>query len=842
MSNNYSILARFMRGWKRLHMNQVIMLSASTAVLAFLSFFHVYSESADISEINNNVKQPTVIYDQNGEVASKISAHKNEGVSIDQIPDHVKEAVIATEDHRYYDHSGIDLIGISRAFLQNVKAGRIVEGGSTITQQLTKNALLTSDKTYKRKVEEFFLAREIEKEYSKDEILQMYLNRIYFGNGAWGIKRASQNYFSKEVEQLSISEAALLAGLIKAPEGLNPYEFYDEAVERRNTVLYMMRNHKFITEEEYKEAIDEEVALNELKGDPLRGKHPSYVDHVFEEAIKRYNLTQDDLLTGGFKIYTELDVNMQAAVEETFQKDELFPEATEEQIVQSGTVLIDPKSGGIRALAGGRDEHFFRGYNRATQLKAQPGSTMKPIAVFTPAIEEGWDINEKLKDEEMEFGNYKPSNYNGKYKGEVPMYEAVKDSLNIPAVWLLNEIGIAKGLDASKRFGIPLEKGDRNLALALGGLEQGVSPLTMAQAYSAFANQGVRSEAHAITKIVDRNGNIVGEWEETTTKVTSKETAAKMTAMLLETVEDGTGKGARIEGREIAGKTGSTQVPIKGVKGVKDQWFVGYSPELVGAIWVGFDKTDENHYLTTTSSEGAAKIFGDLMAGALQEIEPSSFNAQSIDSYIENIEEDKEKDEKKAKEEETKKEIKKEKDTEDKKKEKQTEANSAAEATDNSTPASSAIATQEKSKKVMPKKEKPKQEDLKQKKESKNQEVSKKEVSKKEEPKKEEPKKEEPKKEEPKKEEPKKEEPKKEEPKKEEPKKEEPKKEEPKKEEPKKEEPAEEKEETDSGNEASAASVDGKENGESDGEKESDSDTDGGGSESASDTDNDKQR
>ena len=634
MSKN-SIATRFLRGWKRLHMNQVIFLSVSTAVLAFLSFFHVFSEGADISALNDDLAQPTVIYDANGEVASKISALKNEGIKIEEVPDHVKNAVIAIEDHRFYEHSGVDYIGISRAFVKNVKAGSVVEGGSTLTQQLTKNALLSSEKTYKRKLEEFFLAREIEKQYSKDEIMQMYLNRIYFGNGTWGIKRASMGYFGKDVKDLTISEAAMLAGLIKAPSALDPYKHYEKAIERRDVALLMMKTNKFITEKEYDKAIAEKVALNEDGGDPLRGQFPYYLDHVIDEAIAKYGLTQEEILTGGLQIYTELDTSMQTAIEATFAKDEIFPEGTEKQIVQSGAVLVDPKTGGIRALVGGRGEHVFRGYNRATKLKAQPGSTMKPLAAFAPAIEDGWDVTDILKDEELDFPDYKPENYNGEYQGEVPMYEALKDSLNVPAVWLLNEIGIVRGMDAVKKFGVTLEKEDRNLGLALGGLSKGVSPVTMAEAYSPFANAGERHEAHAITKIVDKEGNKVGEWKGKKSRAISKETAEKMTTMLLGVVEEGTGKGAQIPGRELAGKTGSTQVPIDGVKGTKDQWFVGYTPQLVGAVWVGYDKTDKDHYLTTTSSEGAALIFKDFMSEALKNSEAVSFNVPHISKYIE---------------------------------------------------------------------------------------------------------------------------------------------------------------------------------------------------------------
>ncbi|MDR7076725.1 penicillin-binding protein 2A [Neobacillus niacini] len=630
-------MKKVVNNWKRWHMNQVMVLSFSLLVLGFLGIVYAYSMDVDISSLKNELPQATVFYDLKGEVASKVSANKNEGISISQVPDSMKNAVIAIEDRRYYEHHGVDFIGITRALIRDVQARGMVEGGSTITQQLTKNTLLTSQKTLKRKVDEVFLAMKIERQYSKQEILQMYLNQIYFGDGAWGIKHAARNYFAKEVKGLTISESALLAGLIKAPSALNPHQHLEKATQRRNLVLAQMKKQGYITTQQYEQAINEKVILNNKGGDPFRGKYPHYVDQVFEEAIKEYHLSQDELLTGGYQIYTELDSLMQNAMEKTYQNEALFPKGTD-QIVQSGGILIDPKTGGIRAIVGGRGEHTFRGYNRATGLKAQPGSSIKPLAVYTPALENGWNITDMLKDEPMSFGEYEPSNYNHEYAGEVPMYEAVKDSKNVSAVWLLNEIGIEKGLDATRRFGIPLEKGDRNLSLALGGVEHGVSPLIMAEAYTVFPNKGVRTKAHVIKKIIDSEGNLVGEWKDRKERVTTKAVTDQINTMLLGVVEQGSGKSAQILGREIAGKTGSTQVPIEGVKGVKDQWFVGYTPEIVGAVWVGYDKTDEKHYLKTTSGSGAAIVFREVMKEALKATPSASFDVPHIDTLIKEME------------------------------------------------------------------------------------------------------------------------------------------------------------------------------------------------------------
>jgi penicillin-binding protein 2A len=634
MSNNFNVSKMLRNKWRQLHLNQVFILTLSTLFLGAIGLLYFLANSVDVSALENGFSQATVIYDKEGNVASKISANKTESVSYSQIPQHMIYAVVAIEDHRFFEHNGVDFIGVIRAFVRNTKAGGIVEGGSTITQQLTKNAFLSSEKSYKRKIDEVFLAREIEKEFSKEEILENYLNMIYFGDGEWGIKRASHHYFGKEVHELTIAEAALLAGLIKAPSALSPYRHLEKAINRRNVVLDRMREQHYLTEEQLLEAKKAEVVLNNKGGDPLRGKFPYYVDHVLEEAITQYGFTQDELLTGGFQIYTELDSKKQIAIEKVYEDARLFPQGTDQQIVQSGAILLNPKTGGILALVGGRGEHVFRGYNRATQLVAQPGSTMKPLAVYTPALEKGWEVTDEVTDEPIVFGGYQPQNYNGQYRGSIPLYVAVRESLNLPAVWLLNEIGLNNGLGTLKKFGIPLEENDRHLGIALGGMTKGVSPLTMAEAYSAFPNGGERMVGHSIMKIVSPEGVVVAKWQENKIKVMEKEIADKMTTLLIDVVENGTGRAARMTGREVAGKTGSTQVPIEGINGVKDQWFVGYTPQLVGAIWVGYDKTDSEHYLTTTSSEGAALIFQRVMAGALVNEESLSFNLTPLSTII----------------------------------------------------------------------------------------------------------------------------------------------------------------------------------------------------------------
>ncbi|VEF48777.1 penicillin-binding protein, 1A family [Bacillus freudenreichii] len=625
------------RFWKKAHLNQILLLVASLVILIGLSYFAYLASTANVESLKQGLAQATVIYDKDGDEASKISANRMEGVPIAEVPENMKNAIVAIEDHRFYKHRGFDVYGISRAFFKNLMSGRIRAGGSTLTQQLTKNALLSPERTYKRKLEEVFLAIEIEKKFTKDEILEMYLNQVYFGSGGWGVQNASKKFFGKDVSQVTLSESAMLAGIVNRPSALDPYKNYDASVERRNLVLKQMLKYEMISDAEYQEAVNEKIVLEDKGEDPLKGKYPYYVDAVLNEAINQYGLTQEEILTRGYKIYTEMDQNVQAGLEKVYANNYLFPVSPDGTLAQSGAIMLDPKTGGIRGLVGGRGEHSFRAYNRATQLKAQPGSIMKPLVVYTPALEEGYTAESTLKDEEgMTFANYKPKNYNGQYAGEVPLYTAVEKSLNVPAVWLLNEIGLHKGVTAAKEFGLPIQKEDENLSLALGGTTTGYSPQQMAEAYSVFANGGKREKSHIITKIVGPTGNVEGEYKPKSTRVISGKTAQKMTAILLNVVETGTGRNAHIPGYNIAGKTGSTQLPYPDIpNGTKDQWFVGYTPNLVGAVWLGYDLTDRNHYLRGSSSDTVVPIFKSMMENTLPYIEKDEFETPSINKRLE---------------------------------------------------------------------------------------------------------------------------------------------------------------------------------------------------------------
>lgn len=625
---------KIIRFWKRLHVTQILLLLGLTIILFTIIYFAVLASQANVESLKAGLNQATIIYDKDEEVATEIMTNRTSGVEVNEIPKHVRNAVVAIEDHRFYEHNGFDLKGISRAFFKNLFAGRITGGGSTITQQLAKNALLSPEKTYKRKVEELFLAVELEKTYEKDEILQMYLNQVYFGSGAWGIDQASKKYFNKNIEDVTISEAALLAGLLQSPSARDPYKHMDRAIERRNVVLSRMKENGMINEEELTTAKKEVIHLEDGGGSFIKRDFPYYVDAVLDEAIHKYGLTQEEILTRGYQIYTNMDQQIQAAMEQVYEKGAVFPKGRGGEMVQSGAVILDSGTGGALGLVGGRGDYVFRGFNRATHLQAQPGSTMKPLAVYTPALEEGFAVTSVLKDEQKTYGSYSPTNPDGVYKGEVPMYEAVEDSLNAPTVWLLNEIGLEKGIDSLQRFGIPLTDEDHYLGIALGGMHKGISPLKLAEAYSAFANDGKRHDGHLITKIVGPTGNIIAEHKGKTTKVTTKTVAREVTSMLLNVVESGTGTAAQISGVEIAGKTGSTQLPYKDINGSKDQWFVGYTPNVVGAVWLGYDKTDREHYLSNSSSKNVVPIFRAIMEPALTYVDAGEFEVNSVNTRL----------------------------------------------------------------------------------------------------------------------------------------------------------------------------------------------------------------
>jgi penicillin-binding protein 2A len=566
----------------------------------------------DKSKVKDQIEGST-IYDRDGHELTKLYVQNRDYVDYQKIPPTLVKAFVNTEDARFYEHNGIDVLGIGRALYKDALAGGAVEGASTITQQLARNVYLSSEKSIWRKTKEALIALNLERNYSKEQILEFYLNEIYLGKGNYGVEAASKYYFGKDLKDLSISEDAVLAGLPKAPNTYNPIQNYDKSIERRNTVLGLMLKYGTISQMQYNVAIKEPIHIAKHTNNDKADMQP-YIDYVLQEAHDKYGLTEDQLYRGGFKIYTELDSKAQTAMADAFKDDANFPESRGKDKVQAGMVILNPKTGGIIAMEGGRD-YVTKGLNRAVATKRSPGSSIKPLAVYSPAVEKGWHPYDMLKDVRMTYpGGYTPKNYGDlRYRGEVTMTDALKMSLNAPAVWLLNEIGIETSFQYLKKYGIPYDpKLDRHLGIALGDITHGVSPLDMARAYSAFDNKGVIVEPHAITKIQDRDQNVV-QADLSTTTVITEQTAYYMTQMMQEVVNSGTGKLAKMD-RPVAGKTGTTE--MEGTNGNRDAWFVGYTPELVGSIWMGYDKSDSStNYLT--SSEGSnwtAQLFSTVMS------------------------------------------------------------------------------------------------------------------------------------------------------------------------------------------------------------------------------------
>lgn len=591
--------------------------------------FTFWMMSLDVSKLQSPLARPTYIYDKNGDKISELSSSKIDPVSLKEVPQTLRDAVIDTEDRRFYEHKGVDAWAILRALVRDLHAGDFAEGGSTITQQLAKNLFLPSDKTIHRKITEAAYALKIELTLGKDQILEEYLNQVYFGEGQWGIQNAARYYFGKNTKDLNLEESALLAGLLQAPSVYSPLNDKNKALERRNLVLSLMKDQGDISEADYQRARSAPIALRQGKLDNLSGKYAPYIDYVIEEAINRYGFTEDQLLTGGLQIYTAMDSQVQQAAEMVYADDRYFPPGKPDQKVQSGMVILDQHSGGIRGLVGYRGESPFRSFNHATQLKRQPGSVIKPLTVYGPALEKGYTPFSLLYDGPLNINGYSPNDYDYQNRGQVTMEEALQNSWNIPAVWLLNEIGLDTGLSFAQKAGLPLTEKDKTLSLALGGIADGVSPLQMAQAYGAFANQGTMNKAYAITKITSGDGYVFAQVKPESQQVTSPQNAYTMTRLLENVVKNGTAKNADL-GRPTAGKTGSVELPntqeFSGItKGAKDVWFVGYTPELTAAVWMGYDKTDRNHYLTTAGGTEPAKIFRAVLSQALKNTPVTNF-------------------------------------------------------------------------------------------------------------------------------------------------------------------------------------------------------------------------
>ncbi len=578
----------------------VFLLLMAVGIIWFITLINKTNwKDFDPSKLENQA-QTLIFYDKDGNVAGGLYGGQNRtNIPLSEVPKQVQEAFISAEDVRFYSHRGVDIKRILGAAWTDITKGK-TQGGSTISQQLIKNTHLTNEKTLTRKLQEARLAIQLEQVYSKDEILEMYLNTVYFGNGAYGIEAASQSYFSKPASKLTLAEGALLAGVLKGPGIYAPHLNMDKSVQRRNLILGLMHNYGFISEKEMEDAKAEEVHLKlQSKTNPNYG---FYIDAAENEAAELTGIAREDLISGGYHIYTTMDAALQIKCDELMGDADLFPaNAKDGTEVQGALVVLDAKTGAARAVVGGREYTARQGLNRATSSLRQPGSAIKPVLVYGPAIDRfGYNPATMIEDAPVDFNGYKPVNAGGKYSGWVTLRQAVVRSINIPAVRVLNNIGISSAKDFAGSAGISFDPEDNSLAIGLGGFTRGVAPITLASAYTAFANGGNASKASFVQKIVDSDGIVIYENPYPTKVVMSDATAFIMTDILHNAAVSGTAKLLNFNKIPLAAKTGT----VAWDSGNKDVWLASYNPDYVVVCWMGFDRTDKDHYLSTGTIGG----------------------------------------------------------------------------------------------------------------------------------------------------------------------------------------------------------------------------------------------
>lgn len=570
----------------------IVIIIVSLFVNSSYAFFMPQVDNLD----NLQLVAATQVFDVNGQLISKLFEENRIVVPINNMSPYIQQAIIANEDSRFYNHFGIDPIGIIRAIWVNLRSGSLIEGGSTLTQQLAKNMFLTQERTFTRKVKEFFWAIIIERKFSKQEILQAYLNQVYFGEGAYGVEASSQVYFGKHANELTLAESALLAGLPRGPNIYSPYVDTKAAIERRATVLAGMMKEGYITQKQLEMAQKEPIVLVGKKKRPIQASY--FIDYVANELVGRYGANR--VYKGGLKVYTTMDSKVQQGAEAVLGQ------------YQGAVLALDPHTGYIKAMVGGRNYEESQ-LNRTMVEVRQPGSAFKPF-VYATAISQGLTANAIIIDQPINIAGYAPQNYDKKFRGPITLKKAIRLSVNVAAVKLGQQVGIDKVIDLAKNMGITtLVPQDDNLATALGGLTQGVNLFEMATAYTAFANGGVVSQPIAILKVLDENNQILEEAHLRQQSALSSEVAYIVTNMMQGVIESGTGTPANI-GRVAAGKTGTTD-------GYETAWFMGYTPELLVGIYVGNDDRTP----VGISGTQVADLWGKMMSKVLVDINPTDF-------------------------------------------------------------------------------------------------------------------------------------------------------------------------------------------------------------------------
>ena len=563
-----------------------LLLGAGAAVAALWAFTILPRTLPSVTALETF--QPllgTKIYDDNDELITELHVERRIFVPLAHIPQALRDAVIATEDKRFYYHWGVDPIGIARATVQNYRRGRVVEGGSTITQQLTKVLFLTPDKSLERKLKEAVLALELERRYTKDRILEMYLNQVYFGHGAYGVEAAARTYYGKSVAELNVREAALLAGLPRAPTTYSPFEHSEAAKRRREVVLRRLVEYGALKDADAKRLARADLGLIPPERRRTTGQY--FLDYVQQTLEAKYGA--DLVFKGGLNVYTTLSPTMQLAAEQSLRDglkalEGRTGKGKPGEHPEGAIVTVEPHTGYVRAMVGGYD--FFRSeFNRAVQARRQPGSVFKPF-IYIAALEAGLTPATRVEDAPVSYAVgangqvWKPENYDRKFRGSTTLQQALEESVNVVTVKVQERVGLNRTIQVARRFGIssPL---DVNLSLALGTSDMTLIELT--SAYGALANQGQWLPPTTIRYVTDPKGKLLEENLPEPREAVSPETAFVITHMLRGVVERGTGQAAKVLGRPIAAKTGTTN-------DYSNAWFIGYTPRLATGVWVGYDR------------------------------------------------------------------------------------------------------------------------------------------------------------------------------------------------------------------------------------------------------------
>ena len=553
----------------------ILAIWGAIAVAAYVGYVALKMPQA--STWNIPQRPPNVrIIDRNGFLIANRGTTGGEALSLKEMSPWIPKAVVAIEDRRFYDHYGVDPIGIARAMVTNIIHSRSKQGGSTLTQQLAKNLFLSPDRTLERKVQEALLALWLEHKYTKDQILEIYLNRVYLGSGAYGVEAASRRYFGKSAKDIDLMEAATLAGLLKAPSRLSPARDPKAANDRAKLVLAAMKEEGMVSDAQVAMAEAEPMARAQSY---WTGSENYVADQVVQQLPFLIGETDKDIV-----VETTLDMTLESAAEEAIRTQ--ISENGEKRDVSQGALVSIDKSGAIRAMVGGVD-YAQSQFNRATDAKRQPGSTFKPF-VYLAALEAGRTPNTIRNDAPVRIGNWTPKNYGGKYMGEVTLTTALSHSLNSVAAQLIMEVGTDKVIEVAHRLGIHSALSD-NASIALGTSE--VSLLELTGAFVPFANGGYKPQLRLISKVEDTNGKTIYDFGEiTANRVVQSDIVGMMNAMLEQTVENGTARKAAID-RPAAGKTGTSQ-------DFRDAWFIGYTTDYVTGIWFG---NDDGHPMKTIS-------------------------------------------------------------------------------------------------------------------------------------------------------------------------------------------------------------------------------------------------